>query len=86
MRNRKGFFEWKKMEVTLSILLITISLYFLTTLEFVETFPEQCGLTYPIHVHINCQLTHFLLWISIIILPLTAIYIIISLILKLKNK
>jgi len=82
----KEFFGWNKTSVSLSALLIIISLYLFTALEFVETFPEQCGLTYPIHLHINCSLAHFLPWISMIILPLTIIYLIISLIMKFKNK
>jgi len=75
-----------KIGLIVSVLLIILSLYFLTSLEFVETLPETCGLKYPADSHFNCSLAHFLSWISLIILLLSILYIIFFVILKLRNR
>src|SRR3989338_1180594 len=82
----KEFFLPKKIKFIILSILIIISLYLFTALEFVYTFPETCGLLYPIHFHFNCSFAQILPWISLIILPISSMYLIILLIVYLKNR
>jgi len=82
--NFKDLFQLTKIKVMVSSVFIIWTIFFFNTMKFGESNPMTCFLIF--FGRINCAFAEILMWISLIVLVLSIVYLVIGLIIYIKSK